>query len=66
VADDKTHPDYDVRLRAVIRELADAAVTAGRTDWDGYFGRDNTHHLSDLEKWPIYQELVKLAGGRIE
>lgn len=47
-------------IEAVIYDLADEAVSTGRTNWDGYYGHDNSYHLGSLEEWGAYKRLMKL------
>lgn len=44
---------------SLLRALADRAVTEGRTNWDLYYGSNNTEHLSDLEEWPEYRAVLE-------
>lgn len=48
-------------LRAALRALAESAVSAGRTYWDSYYGRDNSFHLETLEEWDEYKAVVALV-----
>jgi hypothetical protein len=47
----------------LVKALADRAVSEGRTNWDGYFGHDNSYHLSELESWPEYEAVLKAFRG---
>ena len=53
-------------LRKKLTELADTAVSEGRCNWDGYYGRDNEFHLGQLKEAidDAVAEIVALARPR--
>lgn len=50
----------------LIRELANEAVSVGRTNWDSYYGHNNDYHLVDMEEWPAFHALVTWAAKELK
>jgi hypothetical protein len=47
-----------------LNKLLDEAVWEGRSNWDGYYGDDNSFHMSSIKELPLYKELVDVLHTR--
>ena len=57
---DTTHLLTEVKepLRQALLKLLNAAVCEGRCNWDTHYGHTNEYHLSDLDTWEGYAEVI--------
>ncbi len=48
----------------MLERLLNVAITEGRTNWDSYYGHDNSYHLPQVKENEAYLEFIAALKDR--